>query len=120
MVARYSAHMVTDAELVALFTVLHLVGLGIVTALLVMFLRADSTRSWSPPDDAEGGEGGGNDRLGPRIRPGPSGGGLPLPDAVPARVRLRDHSRLADLIPSPARRRTPEPQRTPSRIPRAR
>jgi hypothetical protein len=120
MVARYSARMVTDAELVLLFTVLHVAGLAIVTVLLVMFLRADTTRTWSPPDEGDGGDGGGNDRLGPRSTPGPGGGGLPLPDALPARVRLRDHSRLADRLPSPARRPAREPDRTPSRIPHAR
>ena len=119
MVARYPAQMVTDAELVLLFTALHVVGLAIVTTLLVMFLRADTTRAWSPPDESDGGEGGGNDRLGPRSRPGPGGGGLPLPDARPARVRLRDHSRLADLRPSPARRPSREPRRSP-RVPSGR
>jgi hypothetical protein len=109
--------MVTDAELVLLFTALHVVGLGVITALLVMFLRADTTRAWSPPDEGEGGDGGGNDRLGPWERPGPGGGGLPLPDARPARVRLRDHSRLADLLPSPGRRPAREPDRAPSRVP---
>lgn len=107
--------MVSDAELVALFTVLHVIALGVVTALLVMFLRSDTTRTWSPPDDGDGGGGGGgNDRLGPWVKPGPGGGGLPLPDAIPARVRLRDHTRLADLLPAPTRR----PQREPGRGPR--
>ena len=100
-----------------LFTALHVVGLGIVTTLLVMFLRADTTRVWSPPDDSDGSDGGGNDRLGPRSRPGPGGGGLPLPDALPARVRLRDHSRLADLLPAPVRRPAHEPARAPRRVP---
>lgn len=112
--------MVTDAELVLLFTVLHVIGLALVTALLVMILRSDTARSWSPPDDGEGGDGGGNDRLGPRITPGPGGDGLPLPDALPARVRLRDHSRLADLLPSPVRRPAREPARTPGRTPATR
>ena len=40
-----------------------------------------------------------------------------LPDAVPARVRLRDHRRLADLIPRPARRAAPEPRPHPRRVP---
>jgi hypothetical protein len=112
--------MVSDAELVLLFTVLHVIALAMVTALLVMFLRSDTTRTWSPPDEGEGGEGGGNDRIGPRVKPGPGGGGLPLPDAVPARVRLRDHTRLADLLPAPARRPAREPGRTPHRTPAGR
>jgi hypothetical protein len=117
---RYSEGMVGDAELVLLFTVLHVIALAVVTVLLVMFLRSDTTRLWSPPEDGEGGDGGGNDRLGPRIKPGPGGGGLPLPDAVPARVRLRDHTRLADLLPTPPRRPAREPGRTPRRVPQGR
>src|SRR3954452_3306463 len=108
--------MVGDAELVLLFTILHVIALGLVTALLIMFLRSDTVRTWSPPDDGEGGDGGGNDRLGPKIRPGPGGGGLPLPDARPARIRLRDHTRLADVLPTPSRRPSREPRRSP-RVP---
>jgi hypothetical protein len=111
--------MVGDAELVLLFTILHVIALGLVTGLLVMFLRSDTSRAWSPPDDGDGGEGGGNDRLGPNVTPGPGGGGLPLPDSLPARVRLRDHTRLADLLPSPVRRPAREPSRSP-RVPSGR
>ena len=111
--------MASDAELVLLFAALHVVGLGMMTALLVLFLRSDTARAYSPPEDGEGGDGGGNDRLGPRSRPGPGGGGLPLPDAIPARVRLRDHRRLADLLPTPQRRPVREPSRPP-RVPAAR
>jgi hypothetical protein len=117
---RYPEGMVSDAELVLLFTVLHVIALGVVTVLLVMFLRSDTTRMWLPPEEGEGGDGGGNDRLGPQIKPGPGGGGLPLPDAVPARVRLRDHTRLADLLPTPPRRPERDPERPPRRVPAAR
>lgn len=109
--------MASDAELVLLFTALHVVGLAIMTALLLLVLRSDTSRTWLPPDEGEGGDGGGNDRLGPRSRPGPGGGGLPLPDALPARVRLRDHRRLSDLLPRPARRPSREPDRSPRRAP---
>jgi hypothetical protein len=112
--------MVSDAELVLLFTVLHVIALGVVTVLLVMFLRSDTTRMWSPPDEGEGGNGGGNDRLGPNVNPGPGGGGLPLPDAIPARARLRDHTRLADLLPTPPRRPERDPERRPRRVPAGR
>ena len=82
------------------------------------FFRSDTTSSWSPGDeDGDGGGGGGNDRVRPRDSGGPRGGGIPLPDALPARVRLRDHRRLADLIPRPARRTAPEPARPPRRVP---
>ena len=38
-----------------------------------------------------------------------------VPDAVPARVRLRDHGRLSELLPGSERRPAREPQRTPVR-----
>jgi hypothetical protein len=108
--------MARDAQLVALFAGLHVVGIGVVAGLLVMFLRADTTRGWSPPDEDEnGGGGGGSDRLPPQAPGGPGDGGLPLPsDAVPARFRLRDERRLADHLPPPERRPAREPQRTPA------
>jgi hypothetical protein len=113
--------MASDAELILLFAALHLIGLGVLTALLVLFLRSDTARAWYPPDEGDDGGGGGNDRPGPRAPSGPKGGGLPLPDAAPARFRLRDHTRLRDLLPRPARRPAREPRRAPvSSRPRAR
>jgi hypothetical protein len=110
--------MPADAKLVALFAGLHLLGLILVGVMLVLFFRSDSTSSWSGgEEEGEGGGGGGNDRVRPRNSGGPRGGGLPLPDAVPARVRLRDHRRLSDLIPGPVRRTAPEPSRSPRRVP---
>ena len=110
--------MPADLKLVALFAGLHLLGLILVCVMLVLFFRSDTMPSWSPGDEeGDGGGGGGNDRLRPRNSGGPRGGGLPLPDALPARVRLRDHRRLADLIPRPARRAAPEPARAPRRVP---
>ncbi len=100
----------------ALFAGLHLLGMGLAAILLVMFMRSDSARTWSPPED-EGGGGGGNDRVPPRSRPGPGGGGLPLPDAPPARVRLREPVRLADLLDQPERRPAHPPRRSPQRTP---
>ncbi len=109
--------MPADVKLVALFAGLHLLGLILVCVMLVLFFRSDAT-TWSPGDEeGDGGGGGGNDRVRPRDSGGPRGGGLPLPDAVPARVRLRDHRRLADLIPRPARRASPEPGPRPRRVP---
>jgi hypothetical protein len=43
-------------------------------------------------------------------------GGLPLPDAEPAHIRLRDHRRLADLLPRRERRPAREPVRRPVRV----
>jgi hypothetical protein len=60
--------------------------------------------------------GGGNDRVDPSPPRGPRPGGIPLSDAVPARVRLREPVRLADLIPARGRREhAPMPTRTPVR-----
>jgi hypothetical protein len=110
--------MPADVKLVALFAGLHLLGLILVCVMLVLFFRSDTTASWTGGDEeGEGDGGGGNDRVRPRDSGGPRGGGLPLPDAVPARVRLRDHRRLADLMPRPARRTAPEPAPSPRRIP---
>lgn len=105
----------TDVELLALFAGLHLIGMGLAAGLLVMFMRTSSTRAWSPPDE-DGGSGGGSDRIGPRRPPSPDGGGLPLADAVPARVRLRQRQRLADLLPGTPRRpaHAPAPQHAPA------
>ena len=64
----------------------------------------------------EGGGGGGSDRISGTPKTSPSGG-LPLPDAEPAPVRLRGHEKLADLRPRPERRRVTEPARTPRRVP---
>jgi hypothetical protein len=103
-----------DAELIALFGGLHVIGLAMVTVLLLMLFRAETVRPWRPPDEGDGGDGGGSDRLPPRRFDQPGGGGLPLPDATPARVRLRDHRRLAELLPRPERRPAREPARTPT------
>jgi hypothetical protein len=105
-----------DEELMVIFGVLHLLALALGVVLFMMFLRSDTSSSWPPPDDDDGGGGGGNDRLPSRPKPRPTGG-IPLPDAEPARVRLRGHGRLADAHPRPARRAPhPAPRpRVPSR-----
>ncbi|MBV8997453.1 MAG: hypothetical protein JO304_00240 [Solirubrobacterales bacterium] len=65
----------------------------------------------SPNDDGGGGRGPTSD---PPAPPAPPGGGIPLPDAAPARVRVRDHDRLV-LTPRPARRAPREPEPAPRR-----
>lgn len=107
-----------DAELMLIFGALHLIAIALGVLLFVMFLRSETTSSWQPPEDEDGG-GGGSDRVSGRPKSSPPGG-LPLPDAVPPRIRLRSHERLGDLTPRPARRpsREPAPQRRPAR-PRA-
>jgi len=99
--------MTPDEELMVIFGALHVIALALGVVLFMMFLRSDSTSSWKPPEDDEGGGGGGNDRLPSRPKPKPTGG-IPLPDADPARARLRGHGKLRDAHP-------PLPQRRPVR-----
>jgi hypothetical protein len=95
--------MTPDEELMVIFGALHIVALALGVVLFMMFLRSDATTSWKPPEDEEGGGGGGNDRLPSNPKPKPTGG-IPLPDADPAGIRLRDHSKLRDARPRPLRR----------------
>jgi hypothetical protein len=88
-----------------------------VIVLLVAFLPVLLGRGSSPPDgtdsDSEGDWGNGPRQ--PPSPPDPPRGGMPLPDAEPARVRLRDHDRLTDLMPARDRRPAREPARGPVR-----
>jgi hypothetical protein len=88
-----------------------LIALAIVVTLI--------QRSWkTSPPDADSGDGPGWGRGPKRPRPdSPRGprGGIPLDDALPARVRLRGHARLSDMQPLRPRRRVLEPQRRPAR-----
>jgi hypothetical protein len=83
--------------------------------LIVVALRGEN----EGPRGAEGGgsdDGWGNE---PRRPPQPSDrpwGGVPLPDAKQSRLRLRDHRKLADLLPRRSRRPAREPERTPVRV----
>ncbi|HMJ03167.1 MAG TPA: hypothetical protein VK506_09500 [Conexibacter sp.] len=107
-----------DLLLVALFAALKLVGLGLGAALLLPILRDERVDGRALRGEDEGG-GGGSDRIGPVAPRGPRPDGCPapLPDAAPARVRLRDGRRLADLLPRRERRpqHAPEPGRSPVR-----
>jgi hypothetical protein len=112
-----------ETLLVALLGGLHLLGFGFAAVLLLPLMRDERIAPIAQRGEEEDdGSGGGNDRLGPIPSRGPRGGGLPLPlpDAVPARVRLREPGRLADLLPAPARRRrehTPGPTPVRTRTP---
>jgi hypothetical protein len=97
-----------DEELMLIFGTLHLVALVLGAALFMMFVRSDRASGGEPPEEDEGG-GGGSDRISDAPKTSPSGG-IPLPDAEPAPVRLRGHERLADLLPKPDRRRVAEPE----------
>ena len=100
-----------------IFGALHLIALALGVVLFMMFLRSDTASAWTPPDDDEGGGGGGNDRLPSRPKPRPNGG-IPLPDAEPARTRLRGHEKLRDAYRRPLRRpaEPPAPRRLPARL----
>ena len=104
-----------DVQLLLLIAGVHIFGFAAVAILLLPALRD----SWdTPPGESDSDDGGGRGPKGPPEVPlHPSGGGLPLPDALPGRVRLRDeHGRLTDR---PARERRParEPVRQPGRTP---
>ena len=104
-------------QLVLLIAGLHLFALVCVALLLLPALRDVNDR---PPGGPEGDDGGGRGPGGPKLIPPRPSGGLPLPDAIPARVRLREPGRLGAKLPARERRpaREPaQPERTPSRTP---
>jgi hypothetical protein len=100
--------MAPDEELVLIFASLHLAAVLLGGVLFAMFLRSGSQRDGHGHDDEEDEGGGGNDRVGQPPKTSPSGG-LPLPDAEPAAVRLRGPERLRDLRPRRERREHPAP-----------
>jgi hypothetical protein len=111
------ASVTPDQELMVIFGALHFVALAFGGLLFVMFLRSETTEEWRPPDEDDGSDGGGNDRSPETPRsPGPSDG-LPLPDAEPAPVRLRDHRKLRDVRPDRPARRPQHPARPRPRVP---
>jgi hypothetical protein len=71
----------------------------------------------SPPECRDADHGGGGPPPGPPMPPTAPQGGIPLPDADPARIRVRGHGRR-DLVPTRKRRATREPEHTPQRAQR--
>ena len=104
-----------DVQLLLLIAGVHIFGFAAVGVLMIPALRD----GWNtPPGGSDSDDGGGRGPKVPPIAPvSPSGGGLPLPDALPARVRLRDHQRLSDLLPGRERRPAHAPVREPARTP---
>jgi len=92
--------------------------LYLVIVLVVLFLPVLLGRRSSPPgrpdSDSEDGWGKGPSQP-PRIPPDAPRGGLPLRDAEPARVRLRNRDRHTNRTPARDRRPAREPDRTPVR-----
>lgn len=97
----------------------HLLALGCVALLMIPALRDGPLPP--RPSDSDSDDGWGNDRRWPHTPRDVPGGGLPLPDALPARVRLRDHRKLHQrLLPRqrrPAREPAHQPAREPARMP---
>ena len=70
------------------------------------------------PSDSDSDDGWGKGPQQPPIPPDPPRGGVPLDDAEPSQLRLRDHSRLAYRRHAGQRRRVQEPDRHPARTSR--
>ncbi len=106
-----------EYQLLLMIAGMHLLGLACVAVLLILAFRQGSEEPRGQTDRGSD-DGWGNK---PQRPPEPSDrpwGGVPLPDAAPAAVRLRDERRLADSLPRPERRPAREPERTPVRTPR--
>ncbi len=92
-----------DAGLFALLVALHVVALAGGGGLIVLALRGGDGDEHPPQGDDGGGP--------PRDPPPRPLGGPPLPDATPARIRLRGPARLGDVRSRPRRREPREPRR---------
>ena len=105
-----------DAQLMLMIAGMHLLGLVCAAVLILPALR--DTPEFPPhrPDPgSDGGWGRGPDP--PPKPPAPPRGGIPLPDAEQAMIRLRDHRKLGEQLAKRERRTTREPDRTPVRTP---
>lgn len=105
-----------DAQVLLWIAGVHLLGLGCIAVLLFPALRDESP---GPARRSEGNEdeGWGRGPKRPPEPPAPPRGGIPLPDAVQSRIRLREPGRLSELLPRPQRRPAREPARRPTRTP---
>lgn len=102
----------SDARLLLLLLLLHVVALTAGAGLFVFALRTGT--AGERPDSEDGG--GGSGRTGPPSRPeSPRGDGPPLPDGEPAFVRLRGPGRLVDARHATRTRRPSGPHRVPTR-----
>ncbi|HET6864578.1 MAG TPA: hypothetical protein VFH80_01605, partial [Solirubrobacteraceae bacterium] len=87
-------------------------ALGLVALPVLMLVPAALYRGPGPSSDSgeDGGEGRGPDAPLPPPPPPPPRGDIPLPDAEPANLRLRDHD-AARLVRRGSRRRSRAPTR---------
>jgi hypothetical protein len=106
--------MSAESQLVLMIAGVHLLGLIGITVLLIPALREPPPPSSQSDSDSDDGGGKGPPR--PPVRPDAPRGGIPLPDAVPARVRLRDERPLFERLPARRRRPATEPGRRPVRV----
>jgi len=104
------------AELILWISGVHLLGLIGVAVLLFPALK-DNPAGPDRRSDGENDEGWGRGPKSPPSPPEPPRGGIPLPDAQPAGIRLREHGRLGERLPRRERRPTREPVRRPVREP---
>jgi len=89
----------------------HVIGLvALVWALLDGDQDRPDWRDWWPGDDD----------VPPEPSPAPGGGGLPLADARPSAVRLRQPARLSESYGRRERRPVHPPERVPERSPAGR
>jgi hypothetical protein len=101
-------------EILAIGLTLFVHVVGLVALVWMLVLEPEDRPDWRDwwPRDADDG---------PREpSPAPRGGNVPLADAVPSAVRLRQPARVADAHPRPGRRPAHPPERVPERTPSAR
>src|ERR1700751_1122006 len=101
----------SGAALIGWIAGVHLLGLACVAFLMWPALKDNPLARDRPSEGGDDG-GGGGPKV-PPTRPEPPRGGLPLPDAEPAKIRLREHGTLGERLP----RRDPPPRREPDRRP---
>ncbi len=106
-----------DTQLMLMIAGVHFLAMACVALLLIPAMR-DGQWNTTSRSDTDSDEGWGRGPKRPPSKPEPPRGGIPLPDAQPARVRLRERGRLADRLPGRERRPAREPARTPVRIDR--
>lgn len=99
--------MTEGVKLILWIAGVHILGLACVGVLLLPALRDDPASQWGGEGESDDGWGGGPRP--PSPRPERPTGGIPLPDSVPAGVRLRDHDRLGDKLAPRERRPVREP-----------
>jgi hypothetical protein len=102
-------------QLVLWIAGVHLIGFLCVAVLMLPALREDPGTGDGQFD--EGDDGWGRGPRTPPTPPAPPRGGIPLPDAIPASVRLREPGRIGERLPSRERRPVREPVRRPVRAP---